>query len=386
MMSSLSDVVILGAVRTPIGKRGGALSTVRPDELAAHVLRAVVTRAGLDPTQVDDVIVGCVAQTGEQGANVGRQAVLEAGFPIEVPAVTLDRMCGSSQQAVHFAAQAIASGEQDIVIAVGVESMSRVPLMSDYPSDWSPKLHERMTVFHQGLSAELISERWSLGRQELDEFSLESHHRAAAAIAEGRFEREITPIAAPDADGAPRLVCVDEGVRSSTSLEKLASLRTAFKADGVVTAGNSSQISDGASAIILASRRKADELGLRPRAHLRTTVSIGSDPDLMLTGPIAATRKALQRAGLRLEEMDVIEINEAFASVVLAWQRDIDPDMTKVNPNGGAIALGHPLGASGARLITTMLHELERTDGDLGLVTMCIGFGMATATIIERER
>jgi acetyl-CoA acetyltransferase family protein len=388
MAGHLDDVVIVEAVRSPIGRRNGSLKDVRPDELLALTLGEVVRRSGIDPEDVEDVIVGCVAQTGEQGANIGRLAVLEAGFPVEVPAVSLDRMCASGQQAIHFAAQAIASGQADVVIAGGVESMTRVPMGSDYPSDWSPRLTERKDAeisTNQGISADLIAERWSLSREELDAYSYQSHLRAGQATQAGHFARQIMPVEVTGSDGEITLFSHDEGVRAEPSLERMAALAPAFNPDGRVTAGNASQISDGAAALLLTSRQKAKELGLRPRARLRATVSVGSDPLLMLTGPIPATRKVLDRAGLALDDVDLVEINEAFASVVLAWARELDPDMDRVNPNGGAIAMGHPLGATGAILMTKLLHELERRDLSVGLQTMCIGFGQATATVLERE-
>ncbi len=373
-------------MRTPIGRRDGSLKDIRPDELASHVLRDVVRRAGIDPAIVEDVILGCVAQVDEQGANIARLAALQAGFPIEVPGVSLDRMCGSGQQAVHFAAQAIASGQAEVVIAGGVESMTRVPISSDYPKDWSPELAARGDVStNQGVSADLIAERWGLGRQDLDQYSYESHVRAGRAREACHFASQIAPVEIKSVDGEPMLFQKDEGIRAEPSLEKMASLKPAFGQNGVVTAGNASQISDGAAALLLMSRARANELGLGPRAHLRATAVVGSDPELMLTGPIPATRKVLDRAGMALGEVDLIEINEAFASVVLAWAREYEPDMARVNPNGGAIAMGHPLGATGAILMTKLLYELERRDQSIGLQTMCIGFGMATATVLVRE-
>jgi acetyl-CoA acyltransferase len=388
MAGQLGDVVIVEAVRTPIGRRNGSLKDVRPDELMASTLAALVGRAGIDAAVVDDVILGCVAQVGEQGANVARLAVLEAGFPIEVPAVSLDRMCSSGQQAVHFAAQAIASGQADVVIAGGVESMSRVPLASDYPQTWSPRLTGRADVevsTNQGISADLIAEKWGLSREELDQFAYESHVRAGAAREAGRFDSQIVPVGVSGQDGDTVSFAQDEGIRMPPSLERMASLAPAFGEGGTATAGNASQISDGAAALLLTSRQKARELGLRPRARLRATSVVGSDPLLMLTGPIPATQKVLKRAGLTLSDVDVIEINEAFASVVLAWARELQPDTARVNPNGGAIALGHPLGATGAVLLTKLLYELERQGKAVGLQTMCVGFGQATATILERE-
>ena len=388
MAGQLDDVVIVEAVRTPIGRRNGSLKDVRPDELMALTLAELVRRTGIDPGVVDDVILGCVAQIGEQGANVARLAVLEAGFPIEVPAVSLDRMCSSGQQAVHFAAQAIGSGQADVVIAGGVESMSRVPMMADYPTSWSPKLMGRTDVEvsdNQGISADLIAERWGLTRQELDQYAFDSHVKAGAATQDGRFVGQIVPIDVAAEDGAVRSFGNDEGIRMPPSLDRMAALQPAFGAGGTATAGNASQISDGSAALLLTSRQKAAELGLRPRARIRATSVVGSDPLLMLTGPIPATRKVLKRAGMSLGDVDVVEINEAFASVVLAWARELEPDMARVNPNGGAIAHGHPLGATGAILLTKLINELERQDKQVGLQTMCVGFGQATATIIERE-
>jgi acetyl-CoA acyltransferase len=388
MAGQLDDVVIVEAVRTPIGRRNGSLKDVRPDELMALTLSELVRRAGIEPGLVDDVILGCVAQVGEQGANVARLAVLEAGFPVEVPAVSLDRMCSSGQQAVHFAAQAIGSGQADVVIAGGVESMSRIPLGADYPATWSPKLMERPDLeisANQGISADLIAERWGLTREELDQYAFESHLKAGEASESGRFAGQIVSVEVPTEAGQVETFSKDEGIRIPPSLERMAALQPAFGAGGTATAGNASQISDGAAALMLTSRQKAAELGLRPRARLRATSVVGSDPLLMLTGPIPATRKVLTRAGMALSDVDVIEINEAFASVVLAWARELDPDMERVNPNGGAIALGHPLGATGAILLTKLLNELERQDKQIGLQTMCVGFGQATATVIERE-
>ncbi|MEK7310755.1 MAG: thiolase family protein [Chloroflexota bacterium] len=375
----MADVFIVAAARTPVGvgKPGGALNSISPLDLIAHILREVPKRAGIEPASVQDVILGCVSPIGEQGANIARLAALKAGYPIEVPGVTLNRMCGSSQQAIHFAAQAIASGDMDVVVAGGVESMSRIPLGSDWPKEW-PKDFPYQLI-HQGLSAELVAEKWKLTRDELDSFAYESHIRAGTATREGRFNREIAPVTV---DG--RTVTADEGIRPNPDRAKMASLKPVFKEDGVITAANSSQISDGAAAVLLASDSAVKRHGLKPRARIIARVVVGSDPVLMLTGPIPAAQQILARAGLKLEDVDVIEINEAFASVVLAWQRETGADMSRVNPNGGAIALGHPLGASGARLMTTLLHELERRNARYGLQTMCIGHGMATATIIER--
>lgn len=375
----MADVFIVAAARTPVGvgKPGGALSGIPPLDLAAHVLRELPGRARVEPAAVQDVILGCVSPTGEQGANIARLAALKAGYPIEVPGVTLNRMCGSSQQAVHFAAQAIAAGDMDVVVAGGVESMSRIPIGSDWPKEW-PKDFP-YALIHQGLSAELVAEKWNLTRDELDAFAAGSHLRAAAATREGRFSREILPVAV---DG--HTFAADEGIRPNPDRVKMASLKAVFKEGGVITAANSSQISDGAAAVLLASDSAVKRFNLKPLARIAARVVVGSDPVLMLTGPIPATRQALAKAGLKLQDIDVIEINEAFASVVLAWQKEIGPDTSRVNPNGGAIALGHPLGASGAKLMTTLLYELERRSARYGLQTMCIGHGMATATIIER--
>jgi len=380
----MREAVIVEAVRTPIGRRSGKLAGVRPDDLMAHVLQALVRRAGIDPAVVEDVIVGCVDQVGEQGFNIARNAALIAGFPVEVCGVTLDRMCGSGQQAANFGFAAVAAGQHDCVIVGGVEHMTRVPMGSSGqgPGEGpiSPKLAERYQIVPQGISAELIAEKWGLGRAELDEFAAQSHEKAGRAIAEGRFAREIVPVPLPDGS----LVDTDEGVRVPVDRAKMAALVPAFKPDGVVTAANSSQISDGAAALLVMAREAAEALGLRPRARFVATALAGVDPTIMLTGPIPATRRVLRRAGLALADIDRVEINEAFASVVLAWARELRPDMTKVNVNGGAIALGHPLGCSGARLLTTCLHELERSGGRFGLVTMCIGFGQGIATVIER--
>ncbi|MBB6282636.1 thiolase family protein [Geobacillus subterraneus] len=379
----MREVVIVDAVRTAIGKKKGALANVHPVDLLVPVLRALIDRNGLDADLVEDVIVGCVTMTGEQGGNIARQAVLAAGFPVEVPAFSLNRMCGSSQQAIHSAAQAILAGDIDIAIAAGVESMTRVPMGSDM-GRFSRQLTSRYNIVPQGISAEMIAKKWGLSREELDEFSLASHEKAAAATDRGMFEREIIPLDVPSGEGTVPFTR-DEGIRRDTSLEKLAALTPSFQPKGgVVTAGNSSQVSDGAAGVLLMSAEKARQLGLRPRARIAARTVVGEDPVMMLTGIIPATRSVLQKAGLRLEQMDAIEVNEAFASVVKAWERELEPDMAKVNPRGGAIALGHPLGASGARLMTTLLHELEDIDGKYGLQVMCIGFGMATATIIER--
>ncbi|WP_144552701.1 thiolase family protein [Bacillus sp. X1(2014)] len=383
----MREVVIVEGVRTPVGRRNGVLKDIRPDDLSALTLKELVNRAGIDPALVDDVIWGCVTQAGEQAGDIARVAALIAGFPIEVPGTTIDRQCGSSQQAVHFAAQAILSGDMDVVIAGGVESMSRVPMGSNYngaEEPFSPNLRSKYEMIHQGLSAERISEKYGFTREVLDQFSLESHQKALKAQEEGYFSREIFPIEVKLSDGTTAVIKDDSGPRKGTSLEALAGLRTSFKEDGVIHAGNSSQISDGSAAVLLMSREKAEELGLKPRFRVHTRVVVGSDPTLMLTGPIPATQKALEKSGLSIDEIDVFEVNEAFAPVTLAWLKETGADPAKLNPNGGAIALGHPLGGSGARLMVTMMHELERTGGRFGLQTMCEGHGMANATIIER--
>lgn len=389
----MREAVILDAIRTPVGRRNGRLSGWHPVDLLAEILRAAMERTGVDPARIDDHITGCVSQTGEQAINIGRNGWLAAGLPEEVPSTTIDRQCGSSQQAAHFAAQGVIAGAYDLVMASGIEHMTRVPMgitMTQGPGiPFSQGLLDRYEtgLVPQGMSAEIIAERWSLSRRQLDEFGLRSHERAGAAIRGGRFKREIHPVKVDSPDGT-EIFERDEGVRYDTSIEKMAELPTPFKADGVVTAGNSSQISDGAGALLIASRETADELGARPRARFISFALSGVDPITMLTGPIAATTRVLQRAGLELGDIDVFEINEAFASVVLAWKKELNiPDdwfEEHVNPNGGAIALGHPLGASGARLMTTLLHELERREGRYGLQTMCEGGGMANATIIER--
>ena len=378
----MRDVVIVEAVRTPVGRFGGVLKDVHPVDLGARVLKEVLNRAGIAPADVDDVVMGCVTQTQEQGGNIGRLAVLNAGFPVAVPSVSVNRMCGSSQQAVHFGAQAIAAGDADVVIAAGVESMTRVPMGSDFTFSTLPGDFPYNLV-PQGISAELIAEKWGLTRAALDQFAYESHVKAGAATKEGRFAKEIMPVEV-SVNGEQKTVAVDEGIRMNPDLAKMTTLKPPFKENGVVTAGNSSQISDGAAAVLLMSEAKAKQMGIKPRARILSRVAVGSDPILMLTGVIPATRKALDRAGLTIDDMDAIEVNEAFASVVLSWAQDIEPDMSKVNVNGGAIALGHPLGASGARIMTTLLHRLEHSGSRYGLQTMCIGWGMATATIIER--
>lgn len=381
----MKEAVIIEGVRTPVGKRNGLLSGIRAEELAALPLAEVVKRAGIEPGLVEDVIYGCVTQVGEQASDIARQAALIAGFPIEVPGTTIDRQCGSSQQAVHFAAQAIMSGDMDVVIAGGVESMSRVPMFSNMQGvTYSEALTSKYEMINQGLSAERIAEKWYMTKDELDEFSLNSHQKAIQAQDEGRFAKEIMPVEVTLPDGTKTIVTKDEGPRKDTSMEKLAGLKPSFKENGFITAGNSSQISDGAAAILIMSREKAEQLGLKPRFRIVARTVVGSDPTLMLTGVIPATEKVLKKAGLMIQEIDIFEVNEAFASVPLAWLKDTGADAEKLNPNGGAIALGHPLGASGARLMLTMMGELERTGGRYGLQTMCEGYGMANATIIER--
>jgi acetyl-CoA acetyltransferase family protein len=378
MPANTNPVYIVDAVRTPIGRRDGGLRDTHPVDLAAHALTALIARAGLAPADVEDIALGCVSQTGEQGGNIARLAALRAGFPVEVPAYSINRMCGSSQQAIHSIAQAIAAGDMDLAIAGGVEVMSRVPI----GSDWSPQLAPAgfpFELIHQGISAEMIAERWEITRDALDDFGYESHLRAAAAARAGHFAREIAPIAV-----ASGIVAADEGIRFEPDRARIGALKPAFKPDGLISAGNSSQISDGAAALLLASGAALERYGLRPRARILARVAVGSDPVMMLTGPIPATFKAIERAGLRLADIDLFEVNEAFASVVLAWQRETGAPLDRVNVNGGAIALGHPLGASGARLMTTLLHELERRGARYGLQTMCIGYGMGTATIVER--
>lgn len=381
----MREVVIVAAVRTAVGRNKGALSQVRADDLAADVLEEVVRRAGIDKEQVDDVILGCVTQTAEQGANIARTSLLMAGFPDSVPGVTIDRQCGSSQQAVHFAAQAILAGDMDIVIAGGVESMSRVPMGSNMQHAHSSKrLQENYDIIHQGLSAEKIAAKWSLSKEQLNNYAYQSHQRAISAIEAGHFKHEILPIQVPQEDGSMTTFAVDEGPRAETTIEILNGLKTVFQEDGVITAGNASQMSDGASAVVVMALDKAQELGIQPLAKILTRVVVGSDPTLMLTGPIEATRKALERAGLNIEDIDTYEVNEAFAPVPLVWLQEIGGDPNKLNPDGGAIALGHPLGATGTKLLTTMLHRMERENYRYGLLAICEGMGMANATIIEK--
>lgn len=384
----MSEPVILEAVRTPYGRRGGQYREIRPDAMLAHTLRCLVERAGLAPERIDDVITGCVTQAGEQGANVGRLAVLLAGFPVTVPAVTLDRMCGSSQQAVHFASQAVAAGDARYVIAAGVENMTRVPMFSSLGGGFeklNPDLLAQVELIHQGESAERLAEMAGLSRHEVDEFAAESHRRAARAAQDGRH-RELIAISGLDTDGRPFEPRRDEGIRAVVDSARMAALPPAFRpqGEGMVTAANASQIADGAAAVLIGDRETAVTDGLRPRARFRARVVVGDDPTLQLSAVIPATHQVLERAGLDLADLDWIEINEAFASVVLAWAREFRPDMARVNPWGGAIAHGHPLGASGAGLMAKMLAGLEAGGGRLGLQVMCIGHGMATATIIER--
>jgi acetyl-CoA acyltransferase len=390
----MPTAVIVDAVRTPGGKRNGKLRNWHAVDLASEALKALASRNNLDPSVVDDVIMGCVSQVGEQAFNVGRNAVLAAGWPESVPATTIDRQCGSSQQALHFAAQGVMSGAYDVAVAAGVEVMSRVAMGSSVGKDagWpmGPRVAARYEavggMVNQGIGAEMIADQWGISREELDEFAVESHRRAARATAEGRFEDEIVPVRVRDDEGhdTDELMTSDEGIRPDSNVETLGKLKPAYKEGGKVTAGNASQITDGASAVLIMSEEKAKELGYTPRARFVAFALAGVDPVTMLTGPIPATTKVLERAGLTLEDMDLIEINEAFASVVLAWQKEHKADLAKVNVNGGAIALGHPLGASGAKLCATWLNELERTGGRYGLLTMCEGGGLANATIIER--
>ena len=383
--------VIVDAVRTPFGVRDGELSHWHPVDLAAETLVALEARSGFDPEIVDDVVMGCVMQVGEQSINVARNAVLAAGFPESVPGTTVDRQCGSSQQAMHFAAQGVIAGAYDIVIAAGAEVMSKVAMGASivqgmdfpFPQEMVDRYKET-GLPPQGIGADLIADKWEITREDLDAFGALSQQRAEKARDEGRFANEIIPITVQDEDGNDVVVDSDEGIRPGTTADVLSGLKPSFQEDGRITAGNSSQISDGASGVLIMSAEKAKELGLKPRARIHHLSVRGADPIWMLTAPIPATAKALERSGLTIDDMDIVEINEAFASVVLAWEKEFHPDMDRVNPNGGAIALGHPLGCSGARLMTTLLNELERTGGRYGLQTMCEGGGMANATIIER--
>ncbi|MGA1213420.1 MAG: thiolase family protein [Solirubrobacterales bacterium] len=381
------EVVIVEAVRTPVGrghKEKGYYRDLHPSNLLAHTYSELISRAGIDPAEVEDVVAGCVQQFGEQSLNIGRNAWLEAGFPIETPATTIDRQCGSAQQAVNFAAAMVASGVHDVMIGGGVEHMGHIgfgdafKVMEEYGMGYSPELMERYNLVPQGISAEMIADQWEIPRSELDELAVRSHANAHQATEEGRFEREIAPV---QVNGDT--YSTDQGIRPGTDLETLAGLKPAFKEDGKVTAGNSSQISDGAAAVLLMTREKADELGLKPRAKIVDQTTVGVDPVMMLTGPIPATQKLLERNSMTIDDIDLVEINEAFASVVAAWNRELQPDMDRVNVNGGAISIGHPLGSTGARLITTLLHEMERSDSETGLVTMCCGGGLGTGTLIQ---
>jgi acetyl-CoA acetyltransferase family protein len=387
-MDSGREVVIVEAVRTPIGRghpEKGYYREVHPNELLGRCFTEVIDRAGVAPDAVEDVIGGCVQQFGEQSINVTRNAWLQAGLPMETPAATVDRQCGSAQQAVNLGAALIASGVHDVVIGGGVEHMGHIPLgvgfkwIDDVGSPFPPVLLERYGLVPQGLSAEMIAEKWEIPRSEMDELAVRSHRLAHRATEEGRFERETIPF---QVNGSTYVS--DQGIRPDTSLEALAGLKPAFKPDGRVTAGNASQISDGAAAVLLMSADKARELGVTPRARIVDQTTVGVDPVMMLTGPIPATRKLLERRGMTMDDIHLVEVNEAFAPVVLAWARELEPDMDRVNVNGGAMALGHPLGSTGARLITTLLHELERSDGEIGLVTMCCGGGLGTGTLIQR--
>jgi acetyl-CoA acyltransferase len=380
----MRDAVIVEAVRTPVGKRNGGLAGVHPVNLSAHILRSLAERSGIDPVVVDDVIWGCVSQTGEQTLDIARTAVLAAGWPESVPGVTVDRQCGSSQQSVHFAAAGLVAGQYDVVVAGGVESMSRVPMGSSAQGQ-NPLGDEFLARYdgvfpNQGIGAEMIAERWGLARTQLDEFAVGSHEKAATAQDEGRFESQIASITLSDGT----VISLDEGIRRGTTVEKLAGLKTVFKPeDGVITAGNASQISDGSAALLMMTSEKARELGCTPIARVHTAVLAGSDPIMMLTAPIPATQKALARSGLRIDEIGAFEVNEAFAPVPIAWLADLGAESKALNPNGGAIALGHPLGGSGARLMTTLVHHMRDSGIRYGLQTMCEGGGQANATILE---
>jgi len=385
---SAREVVIVEAARTPIGRghpEKGYYKDTHPNELLGESYKAVIERAGIPAEEVEDVITGCVQQYGEQMFNVGRNAWLQAGLPIETPATTVDRQCGSAQQAVNFAAALIAAGVHDAAIGSGVEHMGHIPMgvgfkwVDEVGSPWPPAIMERYNLVPQGISAEMIADKWEIPRSELDEIGVRSHANAHKATEEGRFERETIPF---QINGDTYVT--DQGIRPGTTLEKLAELKPAFKEDGKVTAGNASQISDGAAAVLLMERGKAEALGLKPRARIVDQTTVGVDPVIMLTGPIPATQKILQRNKMSIDDIDLFEVNEAFASVLAAWRRELEPDMDRVNVNGGAIALGHPLGSTGARLITTLLHELERSDQEIGLVTMCCGGGLGTGTLIQR--
>jgi acetyl-CoA acyltransferase len=386
----MTEAVIVDAIRTPGGKRNGKLKDWHPVDLAAHVLKALQQRNDLDPALVDDVVTGCVMQVGQQSLNIGRNAVLAAGWPESVPATTIDRQCGSGQQALHFAAQGVMAGAYDVVVAAGVEVMTRTPMGASVVKELGFPFPKSMFDRYaetglppQGIGAEMIADEYGLTREDLDAFGAESQRRAAQAANEGRFDHEIVPVPI-EVDGVTEMMTRDEGIREGTTVATLANLKPAFKEDGKITAGSSSQISDGASAVLVMSAEKAEELGLRPRARFHSFAVVGTDPVTMLKGPIPATAKILQRSGLSLDEIDLFEVNEAFASVVLAWQKEHGTDLGKTNVNGGAIALGHPLGSSGTKLVATLLNELERTGGRYGLQTMCEGGGLANAMIIER--
>jgi acetyl-CoA acyltransferase len=387
----VTSVVIVAAARTPVGRFRGSLADVRADHLGAHLIKELIGRAGLTSAQVDDVIFGCVTQVGEQSANIARTSILSAGWPVTIPGMTIDRKCGSAEAAVHVAVGAIAAGAADVVIAGGAESMSRVPMggnrdVHGEPFGWLAS--QRFDLVSQGEAAERIVDAWSLSRENLDDYAVESHRRAAAAADSGFFRHEIVPIPvaslSENRESAAPLFANDETIRRDTSKEKLAKLKTSFRPEGRVTAGNASQISDGAAAVLLMSESAAQRLGVKPRARIRALTTVGSDPTLMLTGPIAASQKVLQRAGLTKQDIDLYEVNEAFACVPLIWMRELGISNERLNVNGGAIALGHPLGASGARIMTTLLHELERRQARFGLQAICCAGGMATATIIER--
>ena len=384
----MREAVIVEAVRTPIGRRNGKLKDIHPVVLGSLVLQEIIKRSGIAPEQVDDVVFGCVTQVGEQSLNIARSAWLAAGFPFTTPGTTVDRQCGSSQQAIHFAANLIQSGVCDITIAGGVESMSRVPMGSNAVSPgtpFPPELMELYDLVPQGISAELIARKYGISRQQMDEFGVRSHHLAAKATEEGRFNSQLLPIEVSlNGNGQHDRFSKDEGIRANASYEATSALQPAFNPEHSITAGNSSQISDGAAAVLLMSLEKAKQLGLKPRARIRAQAVVGTDPVLMLEGPIPGTAAVLKRAGLDLKSIDLFEVNEAFASVVLAWQKETGADMNRTNVNGGAIAVGHPLGASGAILMNRLLYELERRDLRYGLETMCCGGGIGTATIIDR--
>jgi acetyl-CoA acetyltransferase family protein len=384
----MAEAVIIDAVRTPIGRVKGAYRETRPDQLLAHALQAIVKKTGIDVNKIGDVITGCVTQAGEQGVNIARRTALLAGLPITVPGVALNRFCSSGQQAIHFAAQAIAAGDHDYVLASGVESMTRVPMGADSGDSWKAiylSMREQHDLIHQGESAERMAEKWNITRKDVDEFAAESHRRASLAAAAGKHT-EIIPTPGLDAEGKHISLTRDEGIRDSINMEKMAQLPTVFRPDGngVVTAANSSQISDGAGVVLVANSDLAKADGLKPRARFRARVVIGSDPTMQLDGVIPATRLALEKAGLAIGDLDWIEINEAFATVVLSWAKELQPDMSKVNPWGGAIAHGHPIGGTGAILMAKLLAGLDSIDGQFGLQVMCAGHGMATATIVER--